>query len=109
MVVNNSSKIKIGTQIFDIKIIDDLHDSGRELDGWLQPWKSEISLDSRLNTYSSRLTLWHEIVHQIIAIAGIKEDIPEPAIDALAYGVIQILEDNKWIAENPKQGGGENA
>jgi len=91
------NKIKIGSQTFKITHVTDLHNGSNELDGWLQPWKSSITLDTRLDVFSTRQTLWHEIIHQLVNLAGIKEVVPESAIDSLSYGIIQILEDNKFI------------
>jgi hypothetical protein len=92
-------QVKIGPQIFDIVFEEDLHRGEEGLDGWIRFYSSTISLDKRLNEFSQRQVLWHEIIHAIFTIAGIK-DLPDSAVDAIAYGVLGVLQDNEWLGKN---------
>ena len=90
--------VKIGPQIFDITVTEDLRDGDLKLDGLISYHKSSIVLDADLNEFAEIQVLWHEIVHGILNNAGIK-DVKEETIDALATGILGVLQDNKWITE----------
>lgn len=100
-----NQKIKIGPQIFVIKTKEDLRRGDEGLDGWIKFSTSEIMLETNLDAFSVKQCLWHEIVHGILTQAGIKT-VPEEAVDALAYGILGVIQDNKWLikdAECPNQ------
>ena len=91
--------IKIGPQTFDIVTERDLHRGSDGLDGWIRFYNSTINLDDRLNEFGSYQVLWHEIVHALFTMAGIEPSkVPEEAVDALAYGIMNVLQNNKWLA-----------
>ena len=91
-------KVKIGAQVFSIRRQGELKntDGIEELDGRIIYSSSEILLEDRLDTFSTRQVLWHEVIHGILTQAGIRNE-DEKLVDLLSYGIIQVLEDNKEI------------
>jgi Zn-dependent peptidase ImmA (M78 family) len=58
--------------------------------------KSNIRISRELDEYGRRVTLWHELLHAIIAQAGRENDsVSEQDIEALAHGIVEVLERNK--------------
>lgn len=55
---------------------------------------SEMLLDATMGEQYRTLAMWHEIIHAIVRHAG-HEDLPEPVIEALAYGIVGVLRDNR--------------
>lgn len=56
----------------------------------------EIRVDSDISDRFRPLVLWHEVIHGILQHAGIS-DHNEQQIEALAYGIMQVLRDNPWL------------
>ena len=91
--------VRIGSTDYQIVIVDDLRDEGEKIDGQYNHTSSEIRLDADLGTQAERATLWHEILHGILVHAGYHGDHSEGEIAAIAYGVMQTLRDNPWLAQ----------
>lgn len=94
------SEIKIGPTRFQITVIENLRDprNDESLDGHILYGESRIYLNAKLGDQSRRQTLWHEILHAVLVQAGVQEH-DEQQIDALAYGVVGVLQDNPWLRE----------
>lgn len=92
--------IKIGGITYTVRVVDDLHDKHTPLLGWHKPSTCELLLDASLVPQAQYQVLWHEIVHGILTVAGfVEENQNERLIDALGYGMLQVLRDNpelKW-------------
>ena len=58
-----------------------------------------IRILESLPPYQRRQTLWHEIVHQLCLERNLALD--EDQIDALAYGLMGLVIQNPWLAEEP--------
>ena len=86
-------RIKIGAIDYPILDRDDLHDNHKPLYGWIKFNTMEIILSTELGPQARYVVLWHEVVHGILNHAGI-DDSDEKLINALAYGVVQVLRDN---------------
>ena len=94
MMADQKKTIKIGPQVFKVVLVEDLKDDkGETMCGRLIFAKSEIIINSDSDEFSRRQTLWHEILHGLFEQASIKHD--EKIIDTLAYGIIQVLDDNE--------------
>lgn len=90
--------VKIGPQIFAIIFKEGLQDASfKSLDGWVRFSESNIYLDKRLDTFAQKQVLWHEILHGLAAQMG--ADLPENVIDAFAYGILGVLQDNAWLTK----------
>ena len=77
----------------------------RELDGTLcgdiDPMACRIRIRDDMHAQAQQVTLWHEVIHGILMNAGYR-DHDEQQIDALAYGLVQVLRDNPEMREvNP--------
>jgi len=92
------SKVKIGAIVYDVVIEETLGDSGYA--GQLRVHRSQIAISAQLQSQFAQVTLWHEIVHGILANAGVAiADHNEELIEKIAYGVLQVLVDNPDIVE----------
>jgi len=92
--------VKIGGITYPISRVDDLRDESQKLDGWIRYRPYSIQLDSGIGEQGERVVLWHEILHGILTQAGISyEDEHESVLDALAYGISQVLQDNPVLGD----------
>jgi hypothetical protein len=57
---------------------------------------SVIAVEKKLEEQQKFQTLWHEILHGLNTQMGF-ERLPEETIDALAYGIVAVLRDNKYL------------
>jgi hypothetical protein len=91
--------VLIGAIRYPVERITGLHDAGKKLDGWVQYRPYSIQIDDALGEQGERVVLWHEILHAILAQAGFDDydEEHERFIDALAYGIYQVLEDNSGL------------
>lgn len=66
-------------------------------------FKGEILLLKDMPSDVKRATLWHECLHAILEHAGQpqEESTVEGMIDAIAHGIVEILNDNPWMAGTP--------
>jgi hypothetical protein len=80
---------------YQIEIREDLRDGPTDLDGWIQWGQLRILIDKDLADDKKQVILWHEILHGILEQAGHAQN--EDALDALAYGIVQVVDDNPEI------------
>lgn len=91
-------KIEIGGITYPVECIKDLRDGDTKLDGHTIHRPFSIRLEDKLCEQGKRVVLWHEVLHAIVAQAGIKHrDEYEQPLDALAYGLVQVLRDNPGL------------
>lgn len=57
-----------------------------------------IEVDVELGDQVRRVTIWHEVLHTILAQAGIL-DHDESQLRALSYGIVAALRDNPSLCE----------
>jgi len=103
--------IKVGPIAYTMREIGDLHDGGKRLFGQVNYDDCEILIHAGNAAQQRRQTVWHEIVHIILTQAGRNEDSGnEQLVDALAYGLMDVIESNPWLTEGTKAGsrGGNN-
>ncbi len=99
------NKIKIGGIYFDVTEEKDLKDptAGRGLDGDIAYGKCKIRINANLSYQLRMQTLWHEIIHGILAQSGV-EKYNEILVDVLAFGILMVLVDNPELANvRPEQ------
>lgn len=88
------NEIKVGPITYTIQEVDELRgDSGQLLLGQIEYHKARIRLLDSLNANAKEVTLWHELLHALLAGAGYT-DHNEQHIDAIAHGLVQLLRDN---------------
>lgn len=96
-------KVKIGPIEQTIKMRSGLSVRGREMEALAIGTNATIVLDPILCEPARRKVLWHEIIHVLLRHAGdcdgYDEDETEGFIDALAYGITGLLNDNPAIRD----------
>ncbi len=91
MVKPNS--LKIGALHYSVVYVKDLKRDEIKLDGHLHHNQTRISLDAGMNHQATTQTLLHETIHAIAAQIG-RQELREGIVDALAFGIYQVLRDN---------------
>jgi len=98
--MNKIDSIKISPITYEVKVVERLiGDSNKKLDGQITYSTPTIELDRNLSPVMQRQVLWHEIVHGILTQAGRQDEVSEGVVDALAYGILGVVEDNPEISE----------
>lgn len=96
--------ITIGPIEYAIEIVPGLRgDDGKRLWGEVKWGECRICIKAENHVAQRRQTLWHEIVHIILSQAGRQKDSQREAlIEALAYGLMTVVQAHPWLAEEPK-------
>lgn len=90
--------VKIGPITYTITHEETLGDSG--FAGQIRYFRSTIAINGDLRPQFALQTLWHEIIHGIMTNAGIPhDDQTEPLVNAIAYGVLQVIVDNPALVK----------
>lgn len=89
-------KIRIGGIDYEVKIVPDLRDGDKKLDGCAKHGVCEILIDAGLSHQIKYQTLLHEVFHTMFLMTG--RELDENATDALAYQLLQVLRDNPDLA-----------
>jgi hypothetical protein len=89
-------KVRIGGIFYDVLDIEGLAEGTQRLDGHIQYGPNSISLNANLGSGTRAVVLWHEILHAILTHAG-QRQLNESVMDALAYGIAQVVADNRHI------------
>lgn len=87
--------VKIGGLDYEVEEVQNLcaEDGLKRLNGHIIYDACQIKIDQGLNQQVKTVCLWHEILHGILTNAGVgKHD--EATIEALSYGIVQVLRDN---------------
>jgi hypothetical protein len=87
--------VKIGPVRYEVKEIEELADEEKTLFGWIKYDSCEILIEAGLPDQVKRVTLWHEILHGILAQASQEHD--EALVEALAYGLVAVFDDNPGL------------
>ena len=88
--------IKVGAMDLSVNIIED-----ETVNFWarLDHNGGKIFLNDAVVGDQKMVTLWHEILHSLLAQAG-NMDHNEGQVEALSYGIVQVLKDNKSMRMN---------
>lgn len=90
--------VLVGPITYPIIRKEGLNDDGKMLDGWVQYRPYSIAVDANLGEQGERVVIWHEVLHAILVHAGFKDtDEHESVIEALSYGIVQVLQDNQGM------------
>jgi hypothetical protein len=91
--------VKIGPHTYRVVEIERLQDRGnyRSLCGQIDFRNLTIEIEKGLVGTYKRQTLFHEIIHGVLENAGIRGDHDEQVVDAIATGIVQVLQDNEWL------------
>jgi hypothetical protein len=74
-------------------------DDGRPLDGQIDHGAALINIKANMDKQVQAQTLLHEILHGIEVQTGRRRELKEPMIDALAYGIYQVMRDNPQLVK----------
>lgn len=96
--------VRIGPMKYDIKMVGDLHlidEEGdkRECSGLHSPYLQLIQLNADNPNEYNLATLIHEITHGILESAGQKGEHPEPLVNAIAYGMLDLMRQNPRLID----------
>ncbi len=96
-------KLKIGAVTYKVRELDDLHRvNGEGQKQWLHG--HYLTADAELRVANDQahdvkvVTVWHEALHGILTHAG-QSDQPEPLMEALSYGIVELLRNNPQLIE----------
>jgi len=95
-------RVKVGPLLYDVEEVEDLRSSGKGKSLWgkVDHVGSRVLVRAENAVQQKRHTLWHEIVHLVLMQAGRRKDSrKERLVDVLAYSLMQVVEDNPWLAE----------
>lgn len=90
------NKIRINGIDYSIERVKELSDNGTPLSANICYHECKIRLCKKSDPQYSRVSLWHEILHAIVE--SVKLDLgkdEEKIVDTLAYGINQVIQDNK--------------
>jgi hypothetical protein len=85
--------VKIGAVFYGVEYVQDLQDHGCPLDGQIEYNQANIKIKANMDEQIQVQALLHEVIHGINAQAAIPA-MKETTIDALAYGIYQVMRDN---------------
>lgn len=89
------NSVKIGAIDYTVETVENLQDEeGKKLDGRITYNMTTIRVDSETSPQAFVQILLHEILHGIETQSGRNGEIEEPTIDALAFGIYQVMRDN---------------
>ena len=90
--------VKIGAIYYSIEYVTDLRRNDEKLDGRLQHGQTKITIDADMNHQATTQILLHEVVHAIAAQIGVP-NMKEDVVDALAFGVYQVIRENPQLVK----------
>lgn len=96
----NHKFIWIGPLLYTIEEVPNLVGTGSngnltQFYGQVDFGEQTIKIEANNSPERQYITLWHELVHVIMEQAG--QDIPETAVEALGYGIAQVIKENPWM------------
>ena len=101
--------VDFGSQVFRIEIVDKLLiDSGvidKKIQGRIDPANCLIQIEEKTDDQAKMLTLWHELVHQLLGRCGhdgeefINPKMEEAVIENLSDGIVLLLRLNPWLGD----------
>lgn len=103
--------IQIGPVRYAVREKDDLHTvDGEGKKEWLNGHVVYSDAEIRVNHEMARdvkvACLWHEAIHALLYNAG-QDGVPEAAVRALGYGIVQLIRDNPELMRMTTEARGE--
>lgn len=95
-------RVDFGSQVFLVELVDKL---GGKAQGEIRPQECKIRIESALNPQAQIMTLWHEIIHQLLNKCGhdneefINPKLEETLIEGLTDGIVTVLRLNPWLGD----------
>ena len=91
------NKVRVNGIEYTITEVQNLNDCGKQLSGQVEYEKALISISNEMNHQFENVVLIHEMLHIILLNTEHKGD--ENLIDTIAYGINQVLTENKQFIE----------
>lgn len=91
------NSLKIGAIRYKLAYVHDFKRGDEKMDGRIEHSQTKITLDADLSHQAMVQTLLHETIHAIATQIG-RQRMSEGIVDALAFGVYQVLRDNPALA-----------
>jgi hypothetical protein len=91
--------VKVGAIHYKVSYVPDLKDDGRPLDGQVDHGLAEISIKANLGEQIQVQTILHEVIHAIETQTGRHHELKESMIDALAFGIYQVMRENPQLVK----------
>lgn len=88
-------KIRVGAVDYNVKEVENLHDNGRELFGWVTYGDCTIRLDAAMDKCRKEGVLVHEMLHAMLYEAGFDEQ-DEDMVNRLGNVLHGVLRDNNF-------------
>lgn len=97
-------KIKVGPLKYKVVYVKNLRSGNdAELFGKVRHGPCEICVKSGHASQQQRQTIWHEIMHIVFEQTGhCEESGDESFITSVAHALMQVVQDNPWLAEKTK-------
>lgn len=92
---NLPKSFRIGSVNYAVKEVEDLHDSGQELYGWVTYHDTLIRIDTESSECRKKSVLVHELLHAMLYEAGY-DDQDEDLVRRLGNVMTQVLIDNDF-------------
>lgn len=91
MSIKKTKTIKIGALNFKIEEVND-----PPFEAQIDHRNCRIRLNDSMGSQMREVSLWHEVVHSILAQAGFHEH-DEAMVEALGFGIVGALKDNQVL------------
>ena len=91
------SKLKIGSQLIDVRMFDNTVEQGAM--GRYSEKESYIALCTEMNDSQRVITLFHEIFHALVSEYNLKLKDEERVVECLSRGIVVALCDNDSLLE----------
>lgn len=97
-------KILIGPMAFEVREIERLMVGNEKVMGELEHDVGVLFIEANCLPVVKRITLWHEVLHAMLAQAGYSEH-DEQLVEMLSYRIVEVLQRNPVLRE---MGDGDN-
>jgi len=86
-------RVKIGGIIYTVRLMDNVSEEDRQVDGYILYDKQEIRIKKGMpEDYTGKVFL-HEVLHGVLNFCALEQD--EAIVERLANCLHQVLKDNK--------------
>ena len=100
--------LNFGSRVFRIELVEKLmleSEKDKKVQGIIDPQKCLIQIEKNMDPQAIQLTLWHEILHQLLGRVEhdgeefINPKLMESLVENLADGIVLVLRLNPWLGD----------
>ena len=88
--------LHLGPMDYTLDPVQDLRHRHEKVDGHVSYHETAIYVEAQTGEQCQRATIWHEVLHVILAQAGYPEH-DEAQLEVLAHGIMDALRRNPWL------------